>query len=360
MEDLGHGLRWGIGLSSALANCFLSSAGLTLQRYSALKETAEKESAQNVSTETSSHDEPLQGKRCRRCRFQFLGTRYQRLWWLGVFLYVVAAAPDVLSYMLIPQVVCCAVACFRVVVVTVMSCFFLGERLNKWQTLGMLACTIGTLLCVSFGPIHVHGADIKSCFGQPQVRIYLIIAGSLLVFLLALDHLDTFSSRCVLGVKVRTFTLPLCTGLGYAGSKVFNTEIGFMSVPHNIFTEPAWLLMAIAVALLGLLDLFLNLRGVRLMAVSVFVPVAFVWTISLQYFQSVALFSELEGLDAVHISLSIAGACLSLCGAIALQLPTKSAEQDDKQREGSVVGLDLPDRCSPHQDHKSSALLEAS
>jgi hypothetical protein len=99
--------------------------------------------------------------------------------------------------------------------------------------------------------------------------------------------------------------------------------------------------------LLGLVDLYMNLRATRLMAVQVFVPVAFVWHVSLQYLQSIALFAELRDLDTSKAALSIFGACLSLVGALCIQLPTldRSEVRQSKSDDPSTCGVDLED-CS--------------
>lgn len=335
--------NWVLGLSLALLSCFLSSLGLTFQRLSVLRELALKEQrlhdgAAAGSSREVQHLTPEQTDR-RWIR--------QPLWLLGVVLYISASVPDVMSYVLVPQVVCSAVACFKLVVVTIMASSLLGEKVSRWQVLGMLACTIGTLTCVCFGPVRMQKAAMVRHWSQPQVAIYLIAGASVLLVLFVFDHLDSISVKCVFSARFRSFTLPLVTGLTFAISKVFNTEIGFVSLPNNLLEEPKWMCMAIAIALLGLFDLYLNLRATRLMAVHVFVPVAFVWAITLQFFQSVALFSEFNGLSIAQVTLSIAGACLSLVGAIGLQIPPKSEGAEDKSdldvRAPSQLGLDMQD-----------------
>lgn len=294
--------RWLVGLSAALISCFLSSLGLTLQRLSALRE------AERFQLDGESGTIAPPKKKCS-------------IWLLGVAIYVIAAAPDVISYVLIPQVICSAVACFRLVVVTVMASVVLKERLTRSQTIGMALCSIGTFLCLCFGPVRMEKAVITSQFSSPKVAIYLILGIGVLVLLFVFDHWRSFSGKGELSARCRIFTLPLMTGLAYAISKVFNSEIGFIPFPHNLWDQPQWLFMAIAISLLGLTDLYLNLRATRLIAVQVFVPVSFVWCIGLQYFQSVILFRELSSLSSIHVVLSLGGAMLSLLGAIFIQLP---------------------------------------
>jgi len=274
------------------------------------------------------------------------------MWLLGVGIYIIASVPDVASYVLVPQVVCSAVACFRLVVVQVMASTILGEKLSTRQILGMAACTIGTLLCLCFGPVRMEKAHMTSGFQHPQVKIYLVAGGTVLLLLSVFDHADSFYSKCRLSAKCRCFTLPLVTGLAFAMSKVFNTMIGFLSLPHvnTLLLHPQWIGMASAIAILGLMDFYLNLRATRLMSVQVFVPVAFVWCISLQYFQSVVLFAEFDDLNMVQAVLSITGACISLLGALCIQLPrlnctaqapTKTSNGID--RAPSQSGVDLED-----------------
>jgi len=179
-----------------------------------------------------------------------------------------------------------------------------------------------------------------------------------MLVLFVLDHLDSIFTKCVLVARFRTFMLPLITGLAFAVSKVFNTELGFLPVPSNILLEPRWMFMAIALVLLGLTDFYLNLRATRLLAVHVFIPVAFVWAISLQYFQSVVLFSELSGLSMGKVILSIGGACLSLVGAIVLQIPQKSEAAGQEQDKSDLIES-APSQCGVDlHDRKSRMLLD--
>lgn len=310
--------RWALGLSLALLSCFLSSLGLTLQRLSALQ-------AEKLHLDTEAAPAP---KSCRA------------LWIFGVVLYIVASVPDVLSYVLVPQVVCGAVACFRLVVVTCLACFVLGEKLNKQQLAGMAACTIGTFVCLSFGPVNGDKKAMARKFHHPQVAVYLVVGCILLAVLLAFDHMEVVCRRFQKGAKCRWFTLPLLTGLAFAMSKVFNTEIGFLPMPQNLFEDPLWIGMAAGIAILGLTDFYLNLRATKLMAVQVFIPVSFAWCVTLQYFQSAVLFEELERLSAIRASLSVVGAFLSLLGAILIQAPKVDLARFQRKKGGATDSSD--------------------
>jgi len=146
----------------------------------------------------------------------------------------------------------------------------------------------------------------------------------------------------------------------FALGKVFNTEIGFLVVPKNSKFDPRWVGMGIAIVLCGIGDFYLNLRAARLMKLQAFVPVAFAWCTTLQYFQSVALFNELRGLKSLHVALSLGGACVSLVGALLIMcpnlLPSRSllvkpeveeirsiCDQAESRRKGSGISLPFID-----------------
>merc|ERR1719491_1035271 len=106
---------------------------------------------------------------------------------MGAGLYVLAALPDVVAYTLVPQVVCTTIACFRLVVVTVLAAIFLGEKAELREIIGMVTCSLGTFFCINFGPrpseehIDAHSTDIN----QQTVYNYLYAGhATLLVALL--------------------------------------------------------------------------------------------------------------------------------------------------------------------------------
>lgn len=239
------------------------------------------------------------------------------LWVAGVFVYIIAAVPDVLAYAMIPQLVCSTVACFRLVIVALMAHVFLGERVRCREMVGIVLCCCGTCLCLWFGPPRDSGKNVSSnLFYHPQVFLYIAGGGTLLCVLLLVDHLDCF--QCETIEHCRSFFLPLATALAFALEKVFNTELGFMHLPKSV-RDPGWLFMSTAVAACGVLDFYLNLRGAQRLPIQVFVPLVFAFTTGLLYIQSVMVFNEFEHATVPCKVFSFSGALLSLCGALVIQ-----------------------------------------
>jgi len=229
--------------------------------------------------------------------------------------------------MLVPQVVCITVACFRMVVLTILAHHFLQEKLHCHVIFGMAICTLGTLVCVSFGPRPGNfTAALAGEFFHPQVSVYLVVCLSILVILLIVEHMEAWPCcRGCVSKKVYHITLPTCTGMAFALEKVFNTEIGFLEppkgLPLGLLMHPHWTGMLVAIAVLGLLGFYLNLRGAKRMPLQVFAPLTFVLCTSLQYFQSVFVFDELRELSAFNAGLSLLGACGSLLGTLMINPP---------------------------------------
>lgn len=291
--------RWSLGLCLSLLNCALSSTGFVMQRKAALLSEQEQDSEKG----------------------------FQLLWSVGVGLYIVAAVPDVIAYTLVPQVVCSTIACFRLVVVTVLAHTFLHEKVQSREALGMLTCTLGTMLCLGFGPRPDEKPAVSGSFYHTEVVSYLAVGIAVLAALLVLEHSEDlrWNLRGEKLQKVRLFSLPLATGLAYGLEKVFNTEIGFIRPPEGLpmgfVREPRWAGMVAAIGLLGLTDFYLNLRGAQRMPVQVFVPASFALSTSLLYFQSVVIFGEFKDMNVLHAALSILGALMSLFGAVCIQPP---------------------------------------
>mmetsp|Transcript_72449 Transcript_72449/g.183380 ORF Transcript_72449/g.183380 Transcript_72449/m.183380 type:complete len:338 (+) Transcript_72449:67-1080(+) len=299
VDAAADGMKFLLGLSCALANGVMSSIGFTMQRK-----------AQLISEE--SRDEDVQR------RSSFIRNA-------GVVLYILAAVPDVISYTLVPQVVCTTVACFRLVFVTFLAHTFLHEEVRGREALGMAICTLGTFLCLVFGPRpeDIKADDMAQTFYHAQVWTYLGFGLVILVLLLAVEHLGRFGTYHS-SKQVHYITLPLATGLAFALEKVFNTEIGFVQTPASLpglFDTPLWCTMVVSIVLLGLTDFYLNLRGAASMPVQVFLPTAFALSTSLQFFQSIFIFGEFADMTARNAALSIWGALISLGGTLLIQPP---------------------------------------
>jgi len=295
-------LRWILGVSLCFLNSLLSSVGFIMQRRAHLLEEQQE--------------------------LAFGGRTSPRpLLHAGIFVYITAVVPDVVAYMLVPQVVCSTLACFRLVVLTVLAHLFLHERIHGREILGMILCTLGTVACVGFGPRPSDfSAAVANDFYHEQVVLYLVVGLSILAILLAAEHIEVLPCcRSCMSENVHLFTLPMATGLAYAFEKVFNTEIGFLEPPERLplglLEAPQWAFMLVAIGALGLLGFYLNLRGAKRMPVQVFAPLAFALSTTLQYFQSIIVFGELQDLSPVHASLSVLGACISLLGALVIQPP---------------------------------------
>lgn len=289
-----------LGLMAGLLNCALSSTGFILQRRAKL-----------LSEEEQRDGEPR---------------KHRSLAALGVVLYVLAAGPDVLAYALLPQIVCTAMGCFRLVVVTFMAHAVLKERLGRRELVGIFSCSIGTFVCLVFGPgpepdEGEEGGELE--LWPLRVRIYVVIGLALLVVLLVVDHAPSAAHWCR-ERGVHYVALPLATGLAYALEKVFNREIGLMRSPgsfRGLLENPMWDITGFSILLLGIADFYLNMRGAWRMPVQVFIPLAFALCTGLQFLQSVFLFGELRRLDPPHAALAICGAIVSLAGALLIQVP---------------------------------------
>jgi len=300
--------RWILGICLCFLNCLMSAIGFIMQRRAHLVENEQQASAlDGVMMDGRISPKPL------LC--------------VGIFMYILAAVPDVVAYMLVPQVVCSTVACFRLVVLTVFAHLFLQERIHSREILGMALCTLGTAACVVFGPRpDDFSAAMAGEFHHSQVAVYLVMGLSILAILLVVEHLEALPwCRSCVSENVYAFALPMATGLAYALEKVFNTEIGFLKPPERmplgLFDHPHWAGMVVAIGALGLLDFYLNLRGAKRMPVQAFAPLAFALGTSLQYFQSIAVFGELQHLSPVNAKLSVLGASMSLLGALTIKPP---------------------------------------
>jgi len=282
-------VRWALGLSMSFLSASLSAAGFIMQRKAHLRKI---------------EDRP-----------------FRRLLLCGVAIYIAAAAPDVAAYILLPEVVCSTMACLRLVVLTASAHAFLSERVARREVWGCLVCTTGTALCVLFGPRPRKPGEQR----PPSPKPYIVTGLCVLAALLLLDRAGDLCWKCKgpRAQKVHYMALPVATGLAYGLEKIFNTEIGLVSPPQHmplgLLEEPSWTLLVVATGLLGLTDLYLNMRGAKLMLVQVFVPTSFALSTTLQYFQSVVIFGEFRAMGAGQIILSVFGAVASLIGALCIQ-----------------------------------------
>jgi uncharacterized membrane protein len=295
-------LRFITGLSLALLNCTLSSVGFVMQRWA--------------------HIYPEE---------QWAN----RLWIAGIVVYISAALPDVISYTLVPQIVCVAVACFRLVVVTVLAHIFLKDQAGRREWMGMLVVSVGTFLCLQFGPrpneenIAEHVAEGSA--EQDILHIYVAACLFILAILLAFEHHDFVGFK--LDVGWRYFTLPMTTGIAFALGKAFNTELGLRihghSQEHNLRSLSVWWMGAM-VAFCGLLDFYLNLRGAKVLPVPAFIPIVFAIGTSLQYLQSGFIFDEFSDIPRTSRGLSMLGAAMALLGAVLIRPPVVGCRGDEQ------------------------------
>mmetsp|Transcript_110988 Transcript_110988/g.314830 ORF Transcript_110988/g.314830 Transcript_110988/m.314830 type:complete len:322 (+) Transcript_110988:82-1047(+) len=288
-RDNGLGSRFTIGLSMALLNCTLSSIGFVMQR------------------------------RAHLCKHESWSAK---LWAAGVVVYISAALPDVISYAEIPQILCVAVACLRLVMVTVMAYVFLREKAGRREWLGMLVVVVGIFLCLHFGP-SPNESNIAVQQRYWMFVVYVSISLCALGILLVLEHHKLLKCRLDLGWHY--FTLPLATGMAFALGKAFNTELGLRMHSHfeedDTRTRDEWCMGAM-VALCGLLDFYLNMRGAKLLPVRAFIPVVFAIGTSLQYLQSGMIFVEFSKIDPMSRLLSMLGAAFAMVGAMLIRPPT--------------------------------------
>lgn len=284
---------WILGLSMVLLNSLLSAVGYTLQRKAHV-------------------DSEMGGLSPRGVR------RNRTMLSVGVALYVVASAPDVIAFLFIPEVVCSAMSCLRLVFIVLAARFYLGDSICMMEIVGMVTASLGTILMVCFGP---RSQGTLKQAEDPKVITYLVAAAGALVFLLFVEHMDVlrcWRRRCA---YLQKFTLPFAATLAYSVEKVMNSLLGIIGAPKDFYLNPKWDGMVILISLLGLIDLYLNMRGVKRMPMQVFVPVVFALTNVTLYFQSAWVFEAFHEMSWLNIGMSSAGAGLALIGALLLQPP---------------------------------------
>jgi len=303
---------WVLGLSLAMSNAFLTSAGVTMQRKAALLSSA------------------TDAEHCQ-CH---------PLWILGVVVYVLGTPGDVISYTLIPELVCSAVACFRLCVVAVFAHVFLNEIVHRREAMGILMCSFGTFAVLAFGPKSAINDELPSTtFHNEKVTLYLTVVVPVLILLVLLEHAAWCG--CSPGQSVQRACLPCATALAFGTEKIFNTELHYIHKPQHVLEDPLWLVVVGCVALLGILDFYLNLRGVARLPIQFFVPIVFALNTTIQYFQALVIFDEFAELPWHQVVLSGFGAVLSFVGAMLIRPREESTNSDSLWNDSATSGISL-------------------
>jgi len=255
------------------------------------------------------------------------------LWLAGVALYISAALPDVVAYTRIPQMLCCSVGCFRIVMISVLGHFWLGDRLGRREITGIATCAIGALLCVRFGP----GSETMPTYpGELHGRkvTYYVYAGLVLLGILLLVVYKSFSEP---SSKLLSCALPMTTALSYGLGKVFNSELAYVPIPDHFLYEPLLFKLMGAILFFGLLDLCLNLQAAQRMPVHVYAPLYFAFGVLIQNFQGLVIFDEIKDMEVYHTALTFLGAGLALAGALMIQLPQFEKNEEKEYTEPAGV-----------------------
>lgn len=253
---------------------------------------------------------------------------YWLVWLGGVMLYVAAALPDVVAYMLVPQIVCSTIACLRLVMVTVLAYLVLGEQVGRRECFGMALCTCGALLCMVYGP----KAD-ESTYDHPIDFLAGKKAAYLAVGFLLLGTGIVLSTRPALQYRVFPPSEALADGLEH----ILITAVGFASSPTALLREPVWWLIFLAIGCLAITVFCFNIKGAKVMPVNVFVPMSFAFRTVIQFFQSAVILDEFAHLAAHCTILSVVGASVALLGALFIQPPGAGAGIKDRHNGDRFV-----------------------
>jgi len=325
-----HTVWWVSGVCSALVSNALSSSGLVMQRSAHLKKL-----------ECTSNGD-LAG-----------ASRSSRFYIAGVAVYIIAAPFDVLSYGLAPQVVCSTIGCFRIVLVTALAWIALNEPVGLRSIAGVGICTWGTFLCLWSSPEELAGEPpTSSVQGLYHKRSgpYLVLGVGLLILLLVCDHTMAYWGHCIQrSQSLQGFVLSFATAWAFAVEKVINNELGFVKMPDEfsmtfiwfgLAATSMWFLLVASLALFGLLNLYLNLRGMKLLPVKVFVPLTVGFGNALRLFQSVWILEEFHSATRSDMALSLFGAFLALLGALLIQTEN-DPENRPEEREDHTGDVEL-------------------
>jgi hypothetical protein len=225
-------------------------------------------------------------------------------------------------------------------VVAVFAHVFLNETVHRREAMGILMCSVGTFAVLAFGPSLGENDETSSTtFHNEKVALYLTVAGPVLVLLVSLEHSEFcgFSP----GPCVQKACLPCATALAFGTEKIFNTELHYIHKPQHVLEDPLWLVVVGCVALLGILDFYLNLRGVARLPIQIFVPTVFALNTTIQYFQALMIFDEFAELPWHHIFLSGLGAVLSLVGALLIRPREESTNNEMLWNDSAASGISL-------------------
>ena len=109
-------------------------------------------------------------------------------------------------------------------------------------------------------------------------------------------------------------TLPLATALASSLGQFFHADIGFLDAPKAPDSRFAWGLLALAVAVFGPTDVYLNLRCAQRLPVQTFVPATLAFSTTIQCFQAMVIFGESRRVSPWRGSLSATDTLASLVG----------------------------------------------
>lgn len=269
------------------------------------------------------------------------------VWLLGIFLYIIACVPDVYAAMLLTEVLYSTLGCFRLMLMAVFGHVFLKELLGRRGVLGIAMCSLGSAICVWWGPTPDHPEATHSYMVHTRVPIYVTVSLGVLSVFLVIVHGDSLGFIQA-GSKLYKFSLPFAVALACGIEKVFNLELAFVKRPENLLEPPVWSCMVISIGALGLMDFYLNMRAASRMNVQVFVPLSFAFGITTQLLQGLIVFQEFDDVSVAARVMTSFGCLLALFGALVIQSDaTKAAEPFSPMPEDSLPHAGSVDLTAP-------------
>jgi len=245
---------------------------------------------------------------------------------VGLILYLLATIPDCLAFALLPQIVCSVVESFRLVIMLIMAHMLLNEHSTCRDVPGVVACMVGTILCIVYGPFK--DTKKEELFAN-KVVIYLVLGSILLTALIIVEHVDI---RCLpRQQEYQRYTLTFTTALSFGMQKVMNTELGFAKVgdEHRL----TWLACVASILLLALINFYFVLRTAKHLKVRTSAVLGWAFGSCLQLFQSIAVLDEFSGIGSFRTFATLGGACISFAGAFYLELQRVSSEEKKSKSE---------------------------